>query len=391
MNGLHEELDRALRGVTVGEAPVERARRDGRRLRTGRRVAVAAGALAVAAVAAVTPALARSTAAAPSVPAAGPTTRNTLPNGDPVVTDGLPAGTTEAAGGLTSKTGVIARGQVGGTSWSVTFDTNNTATTAPCYTATVGSQIMLPDCRGEVPQLSGGDPGDFNGASIGSTATTVGVAAANVTYFVLTFTDGQQLKLIPVTAGGHRYVAWAAPESMTIVSLVAHLGGPYTDSGQTESAVPFQLADHLPAFGLWLRPGEAAPPSDTENIAAGASAGHPWNDTAYEGPWGTCFVAAADTTQSANTTECVPSKQLTTTAVLGGWGGDTADPAFGSAAPGVTTVRVALSNGQTVAVNPAEVGNENLFAFWIGPGVSPTSWTAYSASGHKVGSGSVHR
>jgi hypothetical protein len=387
VNGLHEDLDRALRGVTVGEAPVERAKRHGRRLRTGRRVAVAAGALAVAAVAAVTPSLVRGPASAPSAPVLG---GSAPASHDPVVTDGPPAGTTQAAGGLTSKTGVIAQGKVGGTSWRVTFDADNAAA-APCYTATVGPQIMLPDCQGEVPQLSGGDPGDFNGAGIGSTETTVGVAAANVTYFVLTFTDGQQLKLIPVTTGGHRYVAWAAPESMTIVSLVAHLGGPYTDSGQTESAVPFQLAGQVPAFGLWLRPGEAAPPSDTENVAAGASAGHPWNETAYEGPWGTCFVAAADTTQAANTTECVPSKQLTTTAVLGGWGGDTADPAFGSAAPGVTTVRVALSNGKTVTVNPAEVGNENLWAFWIDQGVSPTSWTAYSASGQQVGSGSVHR
>jgi hypothetical protein len=389
VNGLHEDLDRALRGVTVGEAPVERAKRHGRRLRAGRRVAVAAGALGVAAVAAVTPALVRGSASAPSVPVLG---GSAPASHDPVVTDGPPAGTTQAAGGLAAaRNGEIARGKVGGTSWSVTFDANNTATTAPCYTATVGAQIMLPDCQGEVLQLSGGDPGDFNGAGIGSTETTVGVAAANVTYFVLTFTDGQQLKLIPVTVGGHRYVAWAAPQSMTIVSLVAHLGGPYTDSGQTESAVPFQPAGQLPAFGLWLRPGEAAPPLDTEIIASGASAGHDWKETAYEGPWGTCFAAAADTTQSANTTECVPSKQLTTTAVLGGWGGDTSDPAFGSAAPGVTTVRVALSNGKTVAVNPAEVGNENLWAFWIGPGVSPTSWTAYSASGREVGSGPVHR
>ncbi len=37
--------------------------------------------------------------------------------------------------------------------------------------------------------------------------------------------DGQQFKLVPVTAGGHRYVAWMAPLSMTIASVTAHLGG----------------------------------------------------------------------------------------------------------------------------------------------------------------------
>ena len=60
MNDLREDLDRALRTVTFSEAPVERAKRAGRRIRTRRRVALLAGALAVAAVAAGYPALTRS-------------------------------------------------------------------------------------------------------------------------------------------------------------------------------------------------------------------------------------------------------------------------------------------------------------------------------------------
>ncbi|HEY0934832.1 MAG TPA: hypothetical protein VGD91_13945, partial [Trebonia sp.] len=59
MNELHEDLDRALRAVTFNEAPVERTRRDGRRLRTRRRVAVLAGAVAVAVVAVGVPVLGR--------------------------------------------------------------------------------------------------------------------------------------------------------------------------------------------------------------------------------------------------------------------------------------------------------------------------------------------
>jgi len=50
VNDLREELDRALRAVPVSAAPVERAKRDGRRIRTRRRAALLAGALAVAAV-----------------------------------------------------------------------------------------------------------------------------------------------------------------------------------------------------------------------------------------------------------------------------------------------------------------------------------------------------
>jgi hypothetical protein len=73
VNELGEDLDRALRTVTFSEAPIERVKRDGRRIRTRRRVTLLAGVLAVAAVAAGYPALARNSAAPPA-PAAGHTT-----------------------------------------------------------------------------------------------------------------------------------------------------------------------------------------------------------------------------------------------------------------------------------------------------------------------------
>jgi hypothetical protein len=205
-----------------------------------------------------------------------------------------------------------------------------------------------------------------------------------VTYFIVTFTDGQQLKLIPVTAGGHRYVAWMAPLSMTIDNVTAHLGGPYSDSGQTASAIPFQSLGSLPAFGLWQRAGETAPPRDTRVIASGTAGGHAWKATAYEGPWGTCFVA--DNAVGPPAGGCVPVPQLTITAVLDFVGANPRDGAFGAAAPGVATVKVTLSNGKTVTVHPVGVGNEDLFAFPTGQGVTPVSWTAYDAAGQQVGS-----
>jgi hypothetical protein len=83
--------------------------------------------------------------------------------------------------------------------------------------------------------------------------TTVGEAAPDATYFIVTFTDGQQLKLLPVTVGGHRYIAWMAPLSLAVDSVVAHLGGPYSDSGQTATAVPVERPGRPPAFGRWRR------------------------------------------------------------------------------------------------------------------------------------------
>jgi len=91
------------------------------------------------------------------------------------------------------------------------------------------------------------DARHFGGVKI----ACIGEATADVTYLIVTFTDGQRLKLIPVTVGGRRYVAWMAPLSMTVDSVTAHLGGPYSDSGQTATAVPVERPGKPPAFGRW--------------------------------------------------------------------------------------------------------------------------------------------
>jgi hypothetical protein len=403
MNDLREELDRALRAVPVGAAPVERARRDGRRLRARRRAGVLAGVLAVVAVAAGYPALARSTTSAPPAPASGqsavPAPHDTLANGDPVLSAG-PGAATQGPDGLTDNSGAIAVGTTGAARWELAVITpaaENPVPADPCYivilsTATPSS-LGSDGCTDLPPQLAGqlksGDPVAFTTLGDATTDAVIGEVADDVTYLIVTFTDGQRLKLLPVTAAGHRFTGWIAPQSMAIASVDAHLGGPYSDSGQIARTAPFDPPGQIPLFGLWQQPGQTAPPRGTGIIAAGATDGHPWEETAYEGPWGTCFATAADTTQAANTTECVPVKQFTSTQLLSGGGGDTAGPVFGSAAPGVTLVRVALSNGTTVEVNPVTIGNENLFAFWLGQGISPAGWTAYNAAGKKVGAGNA--
>ena len=391
MSELREDLDRALRTVTFGEAPVERAKRDGRRIRIRRRVALLAGALAVAAVAAGYPALARSGAAAPA-PANGQPTRTSPAGHDPVITDTPPGQTTEAPGGLTDKSGIVAAGTMGGARWQVAVDGPNAANPVPadsCYTVTISPLSGVISGCGDLPSLLSSGlgssvPARFTGMSEGTTEVTVGVVTQNLAYFIVTFHDGQQLKLIPVTAGGHRYIAWAAPLSMTIDTVVAHLGDAYSDSGQVAVAVPFDLPGQMPFFGLWQLDGQSAPPPDAKVIGSGTTDGHAWKTSAYEGPWGTCFVT------SPEDFECVPVEHLGGTAVLGGWGGSPPGPAgFGSAAPGVASVRVTLSDGKTVRVRPVGVGNEALFAFAIGDNATPTHWTAYDSSGQQVGAGSV--
>jgi hypothetical protein len=390
VNELREDLDRALRTVTFGEAPVEQAKRDGRRIRARRRVTLLVGALAVAAVAAGYPILARSGVAPPPTTLQTQVPHKSTAGHDPVITDGGPADASEAPGGLTTKTSMIAQGTVGDVKWQVSVQGPSPSNPVPadtCYTATLSPATVLADiCDDPSVALAGaldGNPAAFSGEGDSHLEVTVGAVAPDVTYFIVTFDDGQQLKLIPVTVHGTRYIAWVAPTSMTIDLVVAHLGGPYSDSGQIMTTAPFDLPGQPPTFGLWQKSGQSAPPRDDRVIGNGSADGHPWSATAYEGPWGTCFVT------STGTTDCVPLSRLDTTSILGGWGGSSPEPVFGSAAPGTASVRVTLSNGKSVEVTPVGVGNENLFAFWVGKGIAPTGWAGYDASGHESGSGAV--
>jgi len=400
MTDLRDDLDRALRSVTVGEAPVQRAVRDGRRLRNRRRLAVLASALAIAAVAAASPSLAR-LSAGPALPGTShpatlrPSVTGTSP-ADPVVSDQPPD--------PGAASGTVAQGLIGGHRWAVVLAGSDRTPRAPayaCYRAyvarTAGGQASGPDahiyedCASAADGLvvvPGTDPAGLAAVLTGmgpdgaTEQVVLGAVAADVDYFALTFADGQQLKLIPVSWHGHRYVAWIAPADMTIARLTAHLGGPHFDNGQVTTAVPFQQADAAPQFGLWFTPGQAVPPRASGIIGYGTPGGPTWSASAYEGPWGTCFLP------ELGRASCVWRTRLAGTELLG-VGGDPPAAAFGSAAPGVAYLRVSLSNGTTVQVTPVSVGNERLFALWPGVGVSATEWTAYDAAGRVLNAGAT--
>jgi hypothetical protein len=390
VNELREDLDRALRAVTFGEAPLERAKRDGRRIRARRRVALVAGVLAVAAAAAGYPALARTSAAPPA-----PVTGHKAPaSHDPVLTSGPGGNTTQGPGGLASDSGVIAGGTMGRVAWRVTVDgpgAANPVPADPCFTVATGPADDLgPGCTdlGAVPAgaLNSGDPATFSGVSDTATEATIGEATADVTYLVVSFTDGQQLKLIPVTAHGHRYVAWLAPLSMTVVSVVAHLGGPYSDSGQTATAVPFEQSGQAPVFGAWQKPGQRVPPRASGVIGGGLAGNHvPWSAYAYVGPWGSCTVV------NGKGFDCMPLGPVSTVAVLGPV--SVSVPGLrlivGAAPAGAVTVKVTLADGEAVTAKLGTVGNERLFAVAAGSDARPAGWTTYDAAGHQIGTGAV--
>jgi hypothetical protein len=404
VSDLREDLDRALRTVTFGEAPVERAKRAGRRIRTRRRAGLLAGALAVVAVAAGYPALTGSGASAPPAPTTSDWTPPPTPKLDPPVTVYEPITANYEADRLTSKTGEIDEGSIGNMIWQMSVvppSPKNPVPADSCYTITIsegintgGSIFKAADAGGskggcnDLPASLGSGLGADKPAAFtvlrvnGTMAMTVGEAADDVDFFTVLFSDGQQSNLPPVTFGGHSYIAWMAPLYLTTASVTAHIG-PYAHPTQTATAVPFQLKGQPPVFGRWQGPGQPAPKRATGVIGSGATGGHAWKVTAYEGPWGTCFSTDPGSSQ------CVWADNLDTTRIIGRGDGIPVEGVFGSAAPGVASVRITLSNGTTATAHPVLVGNEDLFAFPAGSGVIPTGWTAYDASGQQAGSGAT--
>jgi hypothetical protein len=83
------------------------------------------------------------------------------------------------------------------------------------------------------------------------------------------------------------------------------------------------------------------------------------------------------------------AEKLDTTTVLGWVSFGAGYSVFGSAAPGIASVRITLSDGKTVTARPVGVGNEDLFAFVLGTGATPAGWTAYDAAGRQIGIGSA--
>jgi hypothetical protein len=394
MSDLKEDLDHALHTVTFSEAPVEAAKRGGRRIRARRRLSVVAGALAVAAVAAGYPALTRTAAAPPPTPASGQKAHapHQKPyHGDQVITAWGGGATTQAPNGLASKTGEMAAGTVGDMKWQMSViapGPKNPVPADPCYTITVilAGSSMQGTCY-DLPASTfprNGDPGAFTGMSDGVNAVTVGEATQDVAYFIVTFTDGQRLKLIPVSVHGHRYVAWIAPLSMTVKSAEAYLGSAYATSGQVATAIPFTQRGRAPVFLEWQEPGQAAPPRATRVIAASPAGAHAWQATAATGPWGTCVGVNGDY-------QCLelPATGPVVTAGPLTWSRQGVRLIVGTVPAGVAKVTVTLSSGQPATVGTVVAGHEKLFAFAVGKGVTATGWTSYDASGKRTSIGTM--
>lgn len=374
MSDLRTELDAALRTVVPGEAPVEAAMRRGRRLRLRRRAGAVAGAVAVAVFVTVGyPALTRQSAPV------SPEQHQRI-------------AVTDEPAGPGSPPGAVAHGKVGGASWEVDVDNPNVTgssgqgnTALPqCYSArgsirgadgtVYSSGLSVSGCGLTYP--TGGTPVVFTGTESATNGVAIGAVAPDVTYLTLRLADGQELKLIPVTAYGARLVAYVVPLSTPVVGAKAVLA-----NGQYLAAVPFNQPGKTASFGLWALPGEHVPPTDSVVLTMGTTPDI-WSQkvTAYEGPWGTCWVIGrADPS-------CVPAGGLKDTSIIGHSSDGLA--MWGSAADNIGRILVTLG-ASVLEVPRAQVGDEQLWAFTLAKGQKAVSLKGYDSFGKLIWTGKL--
>jgi hypothetical protein len=356
MNGrdeqeLRERIDGALAVVTPGPAPAAAVVRRGRAIRR-RRHAAAAGALAVvAALAVAAPGLLRGALGAEPARTAGQLTINVL--------------------GPAARDGVIGSGRTDGKPWTVWL----AGGANPVAQATgVPATAEL----GTMP--NGSDPAAVHATGSGDRRLLAGPVSPDVTYLTMRLADGTSYRLSPVAWHGHHYVGLVVPWNLQVARFTA-----YSRHGELAFAIPFPAAVGLPQVVSWLRPGTAIPPVTSAPVAHGQdnrlSAGYRWDVEAQIGPWGTCLQANGGSYGlSCLPTRSYPPNTVTSAmhALLGVHAGIT-----GRA---VAYIQLRLRNGNTARLRVVHVGGQGFYALSV-LADHVTSWTAYTAAGHPVASG----
>jgi hypothetical protein len=278
---------------------------------------------------------------------------------------------------------VIAEGKVNGKSWQIFtgMPGTNGLPSAPagqrCYGASgpaVGQREPLVRCLA-APGPDTASPVGFTGFAFdGRIPISVGQVRGDVRYVTVDLSDGTRLRLIPVSVGGARYVAFPVPPALTVGSASAYLA-----NGERSIAVPFNIPHTLVMFGMCQRAGQRLPARITRTIAT--RPGSAWRARVYAGPWGACIADTSD-----HDVACIPSAaQLGTQVLFVAPSGPRA--AFGTAANVVSYLRVTRTHGAPLRVHPVAVGQQKFFAFLLDSGQSIRHWTAYDAAGAICASG----
>ena len=252
---LRGRLGGLLDSLETPPAPVAHAVRRGRVIRMRRWVSAVAGVAVLAAGAVVLPKLIEDHGGAPMA------SRHYM-----VTVDNL---------GPTARSGVIGAGTINGKHWRVVLDNRlGDGCMVATYVLTCGRQY-------------GGKLGArdviLDSASSGGTQFQIGNVGPDVTRLVIRLSNGTDLNVRPISAGGQRWIAVAAPlHAMQAAES-------FVGTTEYQHAVPYVASDYTD-FVTWLRPGQLGLPRVFAQLGSGIIDGVRWHTSVSVGPWGYCVT-----------------------------------------------------------------------------------------------------
>ena len=251
---LRARLSVLLDDVEPSLPPVTQVVRRGRGIRLRRWISLAAG-LAIIAGAALVPGLLQGHRVSPSAP--------------------LHYKVTVTALGKNARDGVVGAGTIDNKRWRVVVTRSMSGCAPETYLLACGLQS-------ESGSAGGRRQATLDYAFSGRTQFELGTVGADVTRVVIWLSNGTELGIRPVKAGGQRWVAVAAPPQ-TITRAVSFVG-----KSEYQYALPY-LAGGAANFVTWLRPGQAGLPVANASVGAGELNGVSWSAAVHTGPWGYCI------------------------------------------------------------------------------------------------------
>jgi hypothetical protein len=213
-----------------------------------------------------------------------------------------------------------------------------------------------------------------------------GPVRRDVTHLRVELGNGQVLTLRPAAIFGSRYASWVAlavPFAAAVREVIA-----YSATGEVGYAIPFTAAGSIELV-RWLAPAHSPTPRPTTvRLGVGSTGGTSWSARAYLGPWGACFTSAAVVMDICRASaSALRAGQLVATMVSSHAGHLNLTAV--EVAPAVNHLIVTTARGRTFVVTPVAVGK---WRYCIVPAYDhdpDISWTAYGASGTRLGMGSA--
>ena len=345
---LRTRLDSVLEVITPSPAPVAATLRRGRTIRTRRRFGVAAGLAAAVGIALAAPGLVHQIVGQPPV----------TPTEHKWVLTVYPPGPHHP-------TGEVAWGTIDGKRWQITV-----TSAGRCVQGRFNGQDGDLDCPG--PLAASQDrsvPVIFTGTGDSRVTFQAGVVQPDVARIVVSLAGGTTLTLHPYLLNGQRWVAFAVPTDLPILS-----GAAYSIKSELAYAIPYGHD-----FVTWLRPGEHGPAPATYVIGSGVVDGVSWSAVVHVGPWGYCLDIPGSSTYCLGT-----QSSLDNTLRASGPIAEGSLFVNGEATASVAYVVGTLTDGHTVRARAVDVGGPRLWAWVVPKGQRLLRVVFYTASGRQV-------